>query len=68
LQCAEVTAWVGRDPRLFVPLFSPQALLVEQGPPPEKAGASANALYCPAVEPELDATLRSWLFVRSATR
>jgi purine nucleosidase len=56
-RCAEVRAWVGTDPLLFIPLFRPKALLVDA---PEGDGPS-RTLYCPQVEHGLRLRLREWM-------
>ena len=48
LDCARVTAWLGRDPRLTVFDRAP-ALLVTQADPPEDRVVAAAARYCTAV-------------------
>jgi inosine-uridine nucleoside N-ribohydrolase len=55
-RCAEVHAWVGADPLLFVPLFRPEALLVEGQEP-----GTESVAYCPGVQPAFQAQWRSWL-------
>lgn len=59
-RCARVEAWVGDDPRMFLPLLRPSALLVAQGA--EAAAQARTALYCPSVDEGFAATLRTWLF------
>ena len=48
LDCARVTAWVGRDPELTVFDRSP-ALLVTQDDPPANRFAASSARYCTTV-------------------
>jgi inosine-uridine nucleoside N-ribohydrolase len=61
--CAEVHAWIGEDPTLFVPFWRPTALLVGQGDVrPEKAGARGSARYCA----DVSAHIKSWLVERLA--
>jgi purine nucleosidase len=57
-RCADVRAWVGADPMLFVPLFRPTALLVE----PREQDVKRRAVYCPQVEHRFRARLRQWMF------
>jgi inosine-uridine nucleoside N-ribohydrolase len=56
-RCADVRAWVGKDPLLFVPFFRQEALMVE----PAAATREGTVLYCPVVEPSLETRLRTWL-------
>jgi purine nucleosidase len=56
--CAQVQAWIGEDPTLFVPFWRPTALLVglnsnQLG----KAKAAGPALYCARVSAGLKPTL-----------
>jgi inosine-uridine nucleoside N-ribohydrolase len=61
-RCADVRAWVGKDPLLFVPLLRPEALLVG----PHEAGThQRRALYCPVVEPGLEAGVHTLLSAAS---
>lgn len=58
-RCADVDASVGSDPALFIPLFRPEALLVE----PREANRKGRVVaYCPAVEGGFERALRSWMF------
>jgi inosine-uridine nucleoside N-ribohydrolase len=56
-RCADVRAWVGKDPILFVPLLRPAALLVEADAPE----APGRTTYCPEVERGFAARLREWM-------
>lgn len=48
--CAEVQAWVGEDPALFIPFWRPTALLVGQGDArPQRPTPRSTALYCARV-------------------
>jgi purine nucleosidase len=58
--CTTVHASVRKDPLMFIPLFRPEALLVE----PPSSRRRANALYCPDVQEGFARQLRSWLFPR----
>jgi hypothetical protein len=60
-RCAEVQMWIGKDPLLFVPLLRPRALLVDQTFASDGYVVDANAIYCPGVDHDFDATLRAWL-------
>jgi inosine-uridine nucleoside N-ribohydrolase len=60
--CAQVHAWVGEDPTLFIPFWRPTALLVGQGQTRiEEVRAVGSALFCPDVDAALKARLRRWL-------
>jgi inosine-uridine nucleoside N-ribohydrolase len=51
--CAQVQAWVGEDPTLFIPFWRPTALLVGQNyGKVGEARVSASALYCSKVSIE----------------
>ena len=68
-RCAEVRAWVGKDPKSFIPFWNPMALLVGQERDPiHDAQAMGSLLYCPEVRPELGPILRRWLGHRSSDR
>lgn len=57
-RCADVRAWVGTDPLLFLPLFRAEALLVDR----HTAGAQGRtASYCPAAGPAFEAQVHDWL-------
>jgi inosine-uridine nucleoside N-ribohydrolase len=59
--CAEVQAWVGEDPTLFIPLWRPTALLVGRSDArAEKPQARGPALYCA----QIAADVRPWLIAR----
>lgn len=61
-RCAQVRAWVGKDPTLFIPFWNPTALLVGQERDPiHDAQAMGSLLFCPEIHPELGPTLRRWL-------
>ncbi len=67
LRCADVTAWVGDDPTMFVPFWNPPALLVAQSRRyVEDPQVIADARYCPAPADNLNATLREWLIATGA--
>ena len=56
--CAEVHAWIGEDPKPFIPFRRPSALLVGQGDVrPEKPRARGSARYCA----EASAGIKPWL-------
>ena len=68
-RCAEVHAWVGKDPKSFIPFWNPMALLVGQERDPiHDAQAMGSLLYCPEVGPELGPNLHRWLEHRSWDR
>jgi purine nucleosidase len=56
-RCADVQAWVGKDPILFAPLFRATALLVE----PNRTHPAGRTTYCPEVEREFAARLHDWI-------
>jgi inosine-uridine nucleoside N-ribohydrolase len=56
-RCADVHAWVGKDPVLFVPLFRPRALLVE----PNRTSQPGQTTYCPEADAQLAGRLREWM-------
>jgi inosine-uridine nucleoside N-ribohydrolase len=54
--CAQVQAWVGQDPTLFIPFWRPTALLVSQNPGRlESALTATSASYCAKVSISLKA-------------
>ena len=56
--CAEVQAWVGKDPTLFVLFRRPAALLVGQGAVrPENPEVNGSARYCA----DVSAGIKTWL-------
>jgi len=63
-RCADVHAWIGRDPLMFVPFLRPTALMVTQNPTsiadPQVVG---SGVYCPEAVPALASRLRNRLGV-----
>ncbi len=62
LACARVTAWVGDDPRLFVPFWNPPALMVTQTRDDLRhPQVAVEARYCPTPRDGFERAFRQWL-------